>query len=279
MLNYNGTLYPDNAPILTAQNRAFRYGDGVWETMRCIDGELPFYAYHVARMTQALHYLHLNLPDFAALRQSIKQTLEGQTAARVRLALFRADDTGALTPETDALHFLIAVSPLPTPTFAFAPPLRVGISREARLPRHIDPCYAHLKLPDSLPYIRAAREAKINDWHEALLCNTEQNVVEASSSNVLVLHQGTLYLTDPQQYGLRGTMQTILQAVLAPQIGIATDYWSFHKDLLFEADEIMLTNAVQGIRAVAQIAGIDKRFGSEVAQALHQQLLLKAAAQ
>jgi branched-chain amino acid aminotransferase len=273
MLNYNGTLYADDAPILTAQNRAFRYGDGVWETMRCTNGDLPLYAQHIARMTRGLRFLQIELPDFAALRQAILHTVGNETAARVRLAVFRRADNCRLTPTTNAADFLITVAPLPSANFVLNTKLNAGICTNSYLQRHLDSEYAHLKLANPLPYILAANEKKAKNWDEVLICNAQNEIVEASSSNVILVREGKLYTTNSQQYGLCGTMQQHIIDTVAPRLGIATEQWSFHKDLLHEADEIILTNAIQGIATVQIVAGITKTYTHNLAKALHNELL------
>ena len=64
MLNYNGSLFPDNDPILNASNRAFRYGDGLFETMRVVNGKIPLFNYHFERLLRGMKALKINAPSY-----------------------------------------------------------------------------------------------------------------------------------------------------------------------------------------------------------------------
>ena len=39
-VNYNGKWFQENEPLFTAANRGFKYGDGLFETMKAEDGKI-----------------------------------------------------------------------------------------------------------------------------------------------------------------------------------------------------------------------------------------------
>ena len=48
-INFNGQILPSDSKLLTIQNRAFRYGDGLFESMRMLKGQLKFADMHADR--------------------------------------------------------------------------------------------------------------------------------------------------------------------------------------------------------------------------------------
>ena len=55
--NYNGKLYPEGSPIIGADNRGLRYGDGLFETIKMKNGKLLFEDEHFARLWKGLKVL------------------------------------------------------------------------------------------------------------------------------------------------------------------------------------------------------------------------------
>jgi len=45
-INFNGEILPADTRLLTIANRAFRYGDGLFESMRLMKGKLKFPELH-----------------------------------------------------------------------------------------------------------------------------------------------------------------------------------------------------------------------------------------
>ena len=56
-INFNGSLVPEDMAVISADNRAFRYGDGLFETMLWKDGDIRFLDFHVERLQEGLQLL------------------------------------------------------------------------------------------------------------------------------------------------------------------------------------------------------------------------------
>ncbi|NJN77968.1 MAG: hypothetical protein HC803_06240 [Saprospiraceae bacterium] len=59
---YNGKLTRPEAVNLGIKNRGFRYGDGLFETMRMFDGKMPFLEIHLERLNSGIEMLEMELP-------------------------------------------------------------------------------------------------------------------------------------------------------------------------------------------------------------------------
>src|ERR1700753_1750594 len=94
-INYDGSLFPADTPLLTAASRAFKYADGLFETMLLQDSRIRFGPWHFERLFAGLQTLHFSPgPDFTPeLLESQIQTVWEKNGApplsRVRLAVFR----------------------------------------------------------------------------------------------------------------------------------------------------------------------------------------------
>ena len=58
-INYNGQIVAQDAKVFGTTNRAYRYGDGLFETMRMMEGNLMFFKYHVERLFRGMDVLKL----------------------------------------------------------------------------------------------------------------------------------------------------------------------------------------------------------------------------
>ena len=59
-INFNGNFIPEETKVLTINNRAFKYGDGLFETMRMIKGELKFAELHSIRLQKGMKALKID---------------------------------------------------------------------------------------------------------------------------------------------------------------------------------------------------------------------------
>ena len=59
-INFNGEIYPADAKLLSVANRGFRYGDGLFESMRLMKGELKFADMHADRLQRGMKALKLD---------------------------------------------------------------------------------------------------------------------------------------------------------------------------------------------------------------------------
>jgi branched-subunit amino acid aminotransferase/4-amino-4-deoxychorismate lyase len=60
--NFNGEIIQENLVHISPGNQSFRYGDGCFETMKMIDGNLLLQNYHFERLHNSLDQLKLNIP-------------------------------------------------------------------------------------------------------------------------------------------------------------------------------------------------------------------------
>ena len=72
---------------VSVANRGLAYGDGVFETMRVHDGELPLWPGHLARLREGAQRLGIGLPDPAFIEACIDEMIDGADAGVIKLLL------------------------------------------------------------------------------------------------------------------------------------------------------------------------------------------------
>lgn len=248
---YNGQLLPSGAAFATADSRALRFGDGLFETIKVTDGRILFLNDHILRMQEGMRTLSMNLPsenlqEFVA-HEILKLLKANETdSARVRISLWRSG-SGFYLPENNGSEILFTASQLVHKNyFLNKSNLAIGIfTGQQKSPGVL----SNLKSLNSQLYVYAAIKGKEMGFDEMLICNTKGNIIESTSSCIFLVIGGSL-VTPPLSDGcIAGVMRkNIIRIALNSGIQVAEQ--SITENDLMDADEIWLTNVIQGIRTV-----------------------------
>lgn len=249
----NGEYFYCDEKQLSYTNRAFRFGDAVFESMLVVSKKIPLLPKHFVRLKAAVGYWGMELPDDFT-KQRITKEVERLCnknrlfqGARARLTLFRSGE-GLYTPETNAASYLLEVNYFPEQQFA----LNKQGWKIATYPE--EPKYptkaARYKTAQCILSVKGARYKKQNGLDEVLLLSPEQNVVEATAYSVFAL-KGNVLLTPELKSGcVEGIMRnTVIEH--ASILGLHVDEVPFPVQILEEAEEVFLTNAIVGLRWVS----------------------------
>ncbi|HHE64595.1 MAG TPA: hypothetical protein ENL09_01060 [Bacteroidetes bacterium] len=264
----NGEYYTDSEVPLNHQNRAFRYGDGLFETIRLINGKPVFLLNHIQRIIEGLKLLEIKIPEIL-INDHLKKALidlaknNGITKGGVaRLTIWR-DSNGKFMPITDNSAYLLEVEPYPENKFVLNKSgLSIGIFHDMKKQLNKLSKFKHL---NSQMNVLASIYARKNEMDDCLLVNEEGLIVESTNSNVFIIRNGTLY-TPPLSDGcVGGTMRmNLINAAL--ELNIGTYESGLNQQHLLMADEVLLTNAVRGIQWVNAFK--HKRYYSKLAELL-----------
>ena len=115
-VNHNGILKHKDEPLFTASNRAFKYGDALFETMRIINGEIFLYDEHIERCMQGMLQVKMNFSKtcFKSIKKEIKVLLNENNilkGGRVRITFFR-NEGGYYEPLDNNISYLIEANHL-----------------------------------------------------------------------------------------------------------------------------------------------------------------------
>ncbi|HEX3079019.1 MAG TPA: aminotransferase class IV [Puia sp.] len=247
-INYNGNLIDPQTPVATAANRSLRFGDGVFETMYWDGQKIENLDFHFDRLFKGLLILQFDLSDGFTrefLSEEIIKLCENNSAfvrARVRLNIFR-EDGAVLLPVGNKPVFIIESSVYPEENLT---PLRLTIYKgELKSTGEL----SNLKTNNYLLNTLAIQYAKNNGFDDAVILNSRGNICEASSSNLFLVQKGVLFTPALSQGCVAGTKRRELLEIL-PSLGFQVEETIITKDMIFEMEEIFLTNAIRPIRPV-----------------------------
>ena len=257
----NGHFYETDKPLFSAANRAFRYGDGLFETIRCHQTRPLFFEEHYRRLLKGMSVLKINtagLPSSSAFQEHIERLIVRNRIfydARVRLSLFRREG-GLYTPENNNPAWLLEATPLEDKGYHLNNNgLRIGVFDG--FPK-VWTLAASYKMLSATPYILAGLFRKENNWDDCLILNQDKKLIESISSNLFWRKEGKLFTPAVSSGCVDGIMRhKILQFAAENNIPV-TETTGASKEELLSADEIFLTNAVNGVRWVVALE--EKRY-------------------
>jgi branched-chain amino acid aminotransferase len=270
-INFNGEILPEDTKVLTVANRSFKYGDGLFESMRMLKGQLKFANEHANRLQKGMKALKIDgysqmdswfLKEKAEQLASVNKIKHG----RLRLTVYR-DSEGLYTPSQNKVGYLLEIHPLDEPRyFLNSKGLIIDVFTELSKPTNF---LSNIKTCNSLVYVLAGIHKSQNNLDDVLLLNQNGFLCEASSSNVFVYYQNNLYTPALSEGCVEGVMRQVVIDI-ANKIGIPLTEAQINPEILYEADEVFLTNAVKGIQSVMGY-GI-RRYFNKVSKTLLDEL-------
>lgn len=253
-LVFNSDILSEEQIQLRVNDRAFQYGDGLFETIRYEAGRLWYWPDHVDRLTAGMAALQLRLPDNVTdqtLYERIQQLLSANALthqpARVRIQVWRKPG-GLYTPVTQAANVLITAGA--AAAFTIAHKARTGIYDAFRVTQ--SPVSA-FKTINALPYVLAGLYKQEHKLDEVLLLDAAGHLAECLASNLFWYAGHTLFTPALQTGCIQGILRRQLWR-LAANSGMAVVEGLYRPPVLAQAEAVFCTN-VMGIQWLHPIGG------------------------
>lgn len=252
LIVYNGNFLDGDKPFIGAGNRSFRYGDGLFETMKIINGKLLLADLHFERLFTGMQRLRFEPPRyftpyyFMDLISKLCIRNHTEEAARVRMMVFRGE--GSLyEPAGHYPNFVIQAIPLQQEVLSLNKKgLVIDIYPDLR--KSCD-WLANLKSNNYLPYVMAAIYARENKLDDCLVLNSHGHIADATIANVFMIKDSIVYTPSLSEGCVAGVMRRHLIKLLREN-SFRVEEGSLRTEALSRADEIFLTNALYGLRWV-----------------------------
>jgi len=268
----NGTILEKSKAGLSPDDHSYRYGDGLFETMKIENGNILLEEYHFERLFSGFETLKFKSPVLFTKQRIIEQVKElckknnNEASARVRLSVSRG--SGGLYDCDNDFSYLIESWPLDQKG-TNENGLIIDIFPDAR--KSID-VFSNLKSANYLPYVMAAIWAKENRLNDALILNQHDRICDSTIANIFWIKDKKIFTPPLNEGCVAGVMRKkILKlATRNSDYPVQEDFLSL--EILLQADEVFLTNAVTGIRWVKECRDkiYKKTIGSKIFTALDQ---------
>ena len=254
MINYNGEILPSDNN-LSSSNRAFLYGDGVFETLKIVNNTILFLEDHYFRLMASMRIVRMKIPNNFTLEYLEAQILNlakaqnCENSARVRFTVFR-NDGGFYLPNTNSVSFQIQVFPLENTLYSFSDAdYEVDLYKDFYISKQL---LSTIKTTNKMINITGSIFAEENDLQNCILLNNDKNVVEAFNGNLFML-LGTKLITPPISEGcLNGIIRKQILQIAKKIESLEVIEEVISPFDLQKADELFITNVISGIQPITK---------------------------
>jgi aminodeoxychorismate lyase len=260
----NGHFVSEAEALVPVNDRGFMYGDGLFETMRVVNGKPFRLAQHLERLARGADFLKIK-PPFTPkeLEKFAAQLIEQNRMpdAILRVTLTRGPGGRGYTPNAGGRPTVVM-------TLHSAPTLEnsVGwklITSSFRMAAS-DPL-SSFKTTSKLLHVMARAEAAEKGADEALLINTDGQVAEAASGNIFWVHADKICTVPAGQGALPGVTRAVVLEI-CQSLGLPTNQCLIKPEQLRNAQGIFVTQSALGIVPVVSLDGMPVALSPSVDQ-------------
>lgn len=240
----NGALVSVNDAKISPFDHGLTVGDGVFETLKVIDG-VPFaLTRHLARLARSARGLGLAEPDIHVVRAAVASVLEANAVGDGRLRITLTGGLGPLGSNRDETEptLLVAMSQLH---------LYSGATKVVTVPwtRNERGAMAGIKTTSYAENVLALAYAHDRGASEAIFPNTVGNLCEGTGSNIFVGIGGRL-ITPPLS---AGPLAGITRELLLEVVDVVEE--DLPLNALLSADEAFLTSSIRDVQPISTVDG------------------------
>lgn len=254
MINFNGNIVTSTDNLLQ-NNRAFLYGDAVFETLKIVNNNILFIEDHYFRLMSSMRIVRMEIPMHFTLEFFESQILElaktnnCTASARIRFTVYR-NSGGLYLPQTNEVSYIINAQPLENQFYQFKnTDYEVDLYKDFYVTKQL---LSSIKSTNKLINITGSIFAKENDLDNCLLLNDVKNIVEALNGNVFMLLNNKL-ITPPISEGcVNGVMRKQIISIAKKTENLEFEEAIISPFDLQKADEIFISNVIIGIQPITK---------------------------
>jgi branched-chain amino acid aminotransferase len=268
-LNINSEIIIANNATLNIQNRGFKYGDAVFDTLKSNKSRIFFIEEHYFRLMSSLRMLRMEIPGNFTLEfyeDQISKTLKANNISgygRIRVTVFRKEG-GLFNPKTSEIEYIIETENL-----------RITRNDTYEIELYKDfpvtsSQLSNIKTNNRILNVIAGIFADENSYDNCILLNERKHIAEAINGNIFLIKDGIL-TTPPLADGcingiIRNQIITYLKKIKKYKIAEI----SIAPIELLHADEVIITNSIIGIQNVTKYRkkNYDTKIGKELNEIL-----------
>ena len=252
MINFNGKI--TNLSDQLINNRAFLYGDAVFETLIIFNDKILFWEDHYFRLMSSMRIIRLDIPDkytpeflkenIIKIHNNISQTGN----SRIRINIYRSSG-GKYKPEKNTPFFIISCESINYNTYELNKGhYEVDLYKDYYLDNQL---ISSIKSNNKIINVVASIYASENGFDNCILLNKDKLVSEFINSNLFIIKDEKIYTPTLKSGCLNGVVRKNLFKILS-----SSSFELCEQDLstfdITQSDEIFGTNIAQGIFSVTK---------------------------
>lgn len=245
---------------LSLDDRGFNYGDGLFETIAVEQQQLLNFENHYQRLQKGCERLKFAIPDYAELLAQINSFLENHNTEQriiLKLIITRGESQRGYNICNNSSQTLILRS-LKWPNFKqnyYQQGINIVLS-EVKLAQQ--PLLAGIKHLNRLEQVLASASLA-QEYDEALMLDTKNNVISAIAGNLLWCKGNTIFTPLLNKSGVEGTMLKQIES-FCQQNQVSLEQADYLIEDLLDAQELLLCNSIRGVWPVKSLFYQQQRF-------------------
>lgn len=257
--NVNSFLIEKGEKLFNTGNRSFKYGDGIFETIKVVDNKMLFWDEHYNRLKQGIKLLKIDKDRFdkKTWKQEIDQLIykNHYKFAKLRLTVYR-ESPGLYTPMANNLGFVIEGVRYDRKDFTYKPEgISLGVYQD--MGKAID-LLSNCKTTSALVYVMASIYKKEQGLGDMVVLNSLGNVCETSNANIFYIKDKNIFTPALNQGCVEGVFRSqVLKYCRDQEINVEEKEVTVQE--LQNADEIFVTNVISGVQGIANFQGKSKK--------------------
>jgi branched-chain amino acid aminotransferase len=232
----------------SCMERAFMYGDLIFETIKVVNAKPLLVSYHYNRLVNSAFLLNFKLPvdfNFETFSNQLQQAIINaggennyKNQYRLRYTIYRKS-TGFYLPHNHTTDYHIDV-------FLLDPSVKIDLLKVGiyKVQKKSSGPLSNLKSGNALIYVMASIWAKENGFEDALILNEHNRIIEATSSNLFWIKDNVTYTPPLSEGCVAGVYRSFIldNEQVTEKVCTLTD--------LEQADEIFITNTINHKRFI-----------------------------
>ena len=252
MINFNGKITDLSDQLIN--NRAFLYGDAVFETLIIFNDKILFWEDHYFRLMSSMRIIRLDIPDkytpefFKENIIKIHNNISQTGSSRIRINIYRVSG-GKYKPEKNTPSFIISCESINYDTYKLNEGhYEVDLYKDYYLDNQL---ISSIKSNNKIINVVASIYASENGFDNCILLNKDKLVSEFINSNLFIIKDEKIYTPTLKSGCLNGVFRKNLFKILS-----SSSFEVCEQDLstfdITQSDEIFGTNIAQGIFSVTK---------------------------
>lgn len=264
MINYNSELVPNSKNVLSI-NRAFKYGDALFETLKVENLNIRFLEDHYFRLMASMRMLRMEIPmnfTMEFFESELLKTVEANnlTNARLRFTVYRKDG-GLYAPLTNDINFLIEADELNTSTKIDC---KIDLFKDYYVYSGL---LSTIKTTNKLTNVLASIYASENELDNCILLNEKKHIVEAINGNIFLVKGNTIKTPAISEGCVKGIIRKKVIEIISKHDDFTIEETEISPFELQKVDEVFITNTIVGIKAVTNYR--KNRYKTEVSDEIN----------